>query len=785
MADQIRSKIIKDNPIGKGLDTFRASFTSVCESQGIPLALDSLGKLDHDELQSIAVDLLSTLRKLPIARLLCFKGGRTLFSELLGLNSAVTSDDFDLDRIKPLLNAALTDNPDDIFIWDQIYNIIIESTPPPRSIASFIQQTPLLRNTSSFPNSFEYRKHVDDVLKEELGPLYVGLPDFYEIYFGDIEDLETASVAVFKMCMESDGDPLFCEGWSGWPEDANQDDVLSWFAKISDKLATFAKDYKSTSIRQRRPLAQPNQPIKGSTATRKLDVGFVNDPKAMEDSRCHWSQILVPGELKSNTKADIASEAWLDLGTYAREVLAAQDTRRFILGFTICGSLMRIWAFDRLGGIASKRFDINKDGLQFVSTILAFLWMNEEQLGFDPTFITENGLRFIEIQRDGNTERLIIDRLMMRARCISGRATTCWKAHREGDSYTPFVIKDSWQYIEREEEGELLQEATDKGVINVARYYHHETVRVLGMDDDVRSNIRKGLDITKAENYSSGRIMISPRTSTTSAKKGQSSRTSGLKRLSSQTDAPLPPSKRSRSISSTKAGSNTLSNRMHRRVILCDYGEPIYKASSQVALLNALKGCIEGHESLHEAGFLHRDISINNLMINENNKNPSWPSFLIDLDLAIKETRIETSGAKGRTGTRAFMAIGVLLGEQHSFMHDLESIFWVLFWICIHYTGPNKARVIKEFDDWNYADMKVLGTWKFGIVGDESIFMDKITDNFTSYYKPLIPWVNRLRKVVFPKGRPYKQNNEKLYSQMKELLQEAYEDLMEGIVEDQ
>ena len=29
MADQLRSKIIKDNPIGKGLDAFRASFNSV------------------------------------------------------------------------------------------------------------------------------------------------------------------------------------------------------------------------------------------------------------------------------------------------------------------------------------------------------------------------------------------------------------------------------------------------------------------------------------------------------------------------------------------------------------------------------------------------------------------------------------------------------------------------------------------------------------------------------------------------------------------------------------
>lgn len=55
------------------------------------------------------------------------------------------------------------------------------------------------------------------------------------------------------------------------------------------------------------------------------------------------------------------------------------------------------------------------------------------------------------------------------------------------------------------------------------------------------------------------------------------------------------------------------------------------------------------------------------------------------------------------------MAIGLLLGEGHSFMHDLESFFWVLFWICIHHNGPEKeSRVVPRFDKWNYADMDEL-----------------------------------------------------------------------------
>jgi len=346
---------------------------------------------------------------------------------------------------------------------------------------------------------------------------------------------------------------------------------------------------------------------------------------------------------------------------------------------------MRLWEYDRVGGVASSPFDINKDGLQFTSAMLGFLWMNEEQLGFDPTILISDGKRYIKVVRNDQTERLILDELIKRAPCVAGRATTCWKAHREGDtSKTPFVIKDSWQYPEREEEGKLLREAMGKEVVNVARYYHHETVYVGGRDDDIY-NIRKGLDITRATNYKPEGLMMPPRPARVqiSTRKGRSS-----SRKRSSSCAELPPSKRTCSSSPNKL---SMQNRVHRRVITCDYGKALYKASSRAAMLAALEGVIEGYESLHtQAGILQCDVSIGNLLMNEEDDNPSRKSFLIDLDLAIKEKREGPSGARGKTGTRAFIAIGVLLGEKHSFRHNLESFFWVLFWICVHYNGLGK-----------------------------------------------------------------------------------------------
>src|SRR5205814_4143738 len=162
--------------------------------------------------------------------------------------------------------------------------------------------TPNSFNTSSFVNSSEYRKHVDDVLKDELGSsLHIGVPEFYKAFFGEVTGLETMAAAVFTKCKEG-SDPLYSDdrGWRDWPEGSKEKDVLKWFAERIENFLEFTEELGSAPTVRRRPLAQPDQPLQGSTAERKLDVGFVNDTKATAESRCHWSQILVAGELKSN-----------------------------------------------------------------------------------------------------------------------------------------------------------------------------------------------------------------------------------------------------------------------------------------------------------------------------------------------------------------------------------------------------------------------------------------------------------------------------------------------------
>ncbi|KAI9765136.1 MAG: hypothetical protein M1839_005614, partial [Geoglossum umbratile] len=810
MANLSKSEIIQSNPIGEGLNAFRDLFNSArADIPGLSDAVEHLHINDEGEvkqpdakifltytgLKNLVLDLIWALQSLLVARLLPSPNGRgTLRTDLLRFTPVVDSGDFDIGSVVPLLNKVIDKAPD-ADIWGAVYDLITESTPPPRPLL-YLDRTPIIFNTSTSFNTSEHRKYFDNALKDELdSSLYIDILGFFDAFFGEVTNLESVTEAVFRKCQEGEN-PLYKEGkgggWHDWPKDALENEVLDWFKKLIDMFLEFTRENGAALNVQRRPFGQPGQHLSGSTPKRKLDIGFANGTKTDESLPYDWSQILVPGELKSNPNADKRTDTWLDLARYARHILTTQDTRRYVLGFTLCGSIMRLWEFDRLGGIASSAFDINKEGLQFVSAILGYLLMDEEQLGFDPTIAESDGKRYMEIARNGKTERLVLIELMKRHSSVAGRATTCWKAYCDGDeSKMILVIKDSWQYPERGEEGELLRDATEKNVVNVARYYHHETVRVGGKEDDINDNIRKGLGIMKANDAfrhistsSKAESMTQSQSSSGVPVGGASrSRSTARKRSSSSLNAPLPPNKRSCSTSPHE--SSVLPNRIHRRVILRDYGKNIYKASSRVAMLAALEGNIEGetrsragHESLRNlTGIIQSDVSIGNLMMNEEEGNPTWPSFLIDLDLAIQEDRDKSSGAPNKTGTRAFMAIGALYDEKHSFMHDLESFFWVLFWICIHYNGPNKeSRAVSKFEKWNYMHTNELAEIKSGIVVYESDFIKNITESFTPYYQPLVPWVNRLRKVVFPEGKRRGKKDRMLYSQMKEVLRKAQDD---------
>ncbi|KAA1122851.1 hypothetical protein PGTUg99_000731 [Puccinia graminis f. sp. tritici] len=513
-----------------------------------------------------------------------------------------------------------------------------------------------------------------------------------------------------------------------------QGSMLKYISSFAEHLVNQTKPKNPMSRIWR---TQPHTRLEGVDGTRMVDGAIMSGVNANQKNY-HIRDVLVPFELKKD-KQDLR-KAVICLGKYVCEVFKAQPTRSFVIGVTVFETSIQIWQFDRSGAIGSEPVDFKSDKPnieKFLDLMLCFLTCNKDLLGFDPTFIEAQDrppvLR-IQTQNDVNQELEIEPKPVFRASGICGRGTTCWKAHLSGDKSQQFLIKDSWQPEQRPKEGEMLRIVTEKKVPHVARYHHHEDVCVDGKMVDIKSHVRRGADFQNCEKL-------------TNKEKPDD--------LNVQ---------------------NEFINRVHRRLILKDVGKPIWTVDSPLRLLEALESCIIGHQALFAAGYLHRDISINNLMVNDQAVDPLYRSFLIDLDVAIHCSMSSGDDGHTRTGTKVFMSSSLLRGgNPHTPVDDLESFFWVLIWICIHYP-KDKRNGISELASWNQQLPKNLA----GIKNEYLTTPCDLTKLFTAQYrgKHLSDCVIRFAQLMSnQKIRSWK--HQRLYEKILTILQEAQQKLRE------
>ncbi|KAF8271223.1 hypothetical protein EI94DRAFT_1497197, partial [Lactarius quietus] len=101
------------------------------------------------------------------------------------------------------------------------------------------------------------------------------------------------------------------------------------------------------------------------------------------------------------------------------------------------------------------------------------------------------------------------------------------------------------------------------------------------------------------------------------------------------------------------------------------------------------------HKATYKASVLHRNISIGNIMIidNENEREDLHSGMLIDWDLSklIDPNKSCTPHQYTRTGTWQFMTAALIKEANitHTFVHDLESAFWVVLWMALSYMRSN------------------------------------------------------------------------------------------------
>ncbi|KAI0636326.1 hypothetical protein C8Q77DRAFT_1156006 [Trametes polyzona] len=176
--------------------------------------------------------------------------------------------------------------------------------------------------------------------------------------------------------------------------------------------------------------------------------------------------------------------------------------------------------------------------------------------------------------------------------------------------------------------------------------------------------------------------------------------------------------------------------RSHMRIVIDDVGRPLTQFTSTRELVEAIRDAIIGHRLAWEkAGVLHRDVSLGNILIVDEQVHPNakFIGFLHDFDYssstadqhhnrpedrtsspnAISDGEVEKN-KKERTGTYYFMAVELISGETiiHDVHHDLESFYWILLWVLLRHAecsrnGDSGEALCEKTFIWENDDLSM------------------------------------------------------------------------------
>ncbi|CZS92412.1 uncharacterized protein RAG0_02864 [Rhynchosporium agropyri] len=462
--------IIKRYPINDGLAAFRKQFGSVEPSQKI-LSAESAS-------EEFVGDLVTVLLNLKAASVLRSRiNTKTpLRADLFSLGSRADAGGFDLKLTIPLAKLVVK-NATDTKIWHAVFDLIARTnqSTPTTALQKGHLDTPYRSSSASQIGPEEIHDDVDRRICEELtGRVFNDVEGFYKRYFEGKNWTHKAN-AIYEVSRAQ-----YIGGrWSGWSEPAVQGPFFKWFMMFQDSFL---------SGLDRRYCTSANQALKGSEAGRKLDIFLTSVTPS--NSKHDWSGVLVIGEHKQNPAQDRSKKILIQLAGYAREVFGSQPDRRFVPGFTICGSLMRLWVFDRSGAYSSKEFDIHEKPERFVKAIAGYALMTDAELGLN-TFIKRDGNdKYIRVQ---GMRISLQDKPIASTKAIVCRGTTCYRGRKIDSTKWEYVVKFAWPSDKRQGEGELLKLAKERGATGIAVWINHEQIIIDDSQDSI-SHLRRDMN---------------------------------------------------------------------------------------------------------------------------------------------------------------------------------------------------------------------------------------------------------------------------------------------------
>ncbi|KAH7904218.1 hypothetical protein BJ138DRAFT_1019438, partial [Hygrophoropsis aurantiaca] len=450
-----------------------------------------------------------------------------------------------------------------------------------------------------------------------------------------------------------------------------------------------------------------------------LNKKSVDDPtKPPVDLRVSWDDIAVSLEYKKKHGADDRDDNDEKIIWSLHHVMRSDPCRRATFGVTIEDTRTRFWFTCRSATIVSEEFNFIENTAPLTHFFCALAFAEEHQQGWDPTcrrvwdelFGIQYDIEFRDAvgkTRVYRTTRVLSD---FGAEALRGHGTRVFEAYLTGgkeegreDKTQRVAIKDAWRDSDRLREDQILRgilkDVKEKNGTHAAeeagKYFltvhQAEDVQIGGMTDHTFDLLFHGHAIPPDYSYI------------------------GLKSEKELSHTLYTPSVGNVPLLPTRgnpvgAGAvHKIQHKIHFRIVFDEVCEPTYKLDMLAVVFSILYDAAQVFKILHNVGWVHRDVSIGNVLYFNGRVK------LSDLEYAKKMGT--DSGHEVCTGTVNFMACEIE-GQRYLFyktdaelkekyvpaeaaglditcpsrpefsfnpLHDLEALCWIAVWILFYH----------------------------------------------------------------------------------------------------
>ncbi|VCU41200.1 Bgt-50743 [Blumeria graminis f. sp. tritici] len=803
-----------------------------------------IDKESHDEvidltpISDLLINLLSSFQSYAQDCSVPTTADNNMSGRIFSIYKRMNSKAIQISYFQPLVTSILF-NSADVEIWSHLTDLVdnLEPITPLQLDASSSHHPDAqhIYTTAQLKGADETMDILKDALRKELtGTVFEDVTGFYEKFF---EKPLWASKC--QKISESYANRKDQESFK-FPDDRTKANVWQWIKTVQTKFIEPYRDppeekkRKSFPLRGQKFRTTNGSQIKGGPCFRQVDF-FIKSRSLRRGTPHSWRDIQVLGEI---TK--LPTSAWMDkflqLAVYMREVFTAQPLRKFVHGFLLLDTKLQLWiswrAVDRLSEVSLL---MQARDVRGVARLIG---------SRDDSKISElrEGLIITsEMERDVHPDDSLMTTTLEPIEAgssIPAESNEHCTSEKRKDRAEDSIGDDGDERSKRIRVSDIAGEAqknaaviSDQGNGNPTGSGEVAPVKIVRRSTRISSGepvkyfvqTRKSGRSCKSESSKSGskrrRNLDLPQEkhSAVPDRELKRLRISSTARETVSGDGTAPISTQVGPLTSAPGdrtgdgaeatptvvndggvdnpGTPELSiayrDRQKTFIATEPRGRSIGEETTALDLLQGIRDAILAHQSLFkEVRILHRDVSINNIILTDPAVNNGRYGLLIDLDLAISLNDVNSEqNRQTMTGTMEYIALGILQaniyetgkGYKHTYRHDLESFFYVLVSACIRFGWGNKKS--------GHTD--VLSKWYTGTV--QNMYLNKkeavshkyfkkcLLDHFSTRYDCVKALVTRLRIILFDRSTGVDTSTNPFADEVYDLILKAFDDEIKGI----